>query len=101
MPRPIVVAATFLLATLTLAPSSVLGCTKSWGSAVDGNWSDGTKWLPAGSPSSGDDVCIVVDGTYTVTLNVNGATQALTLGGTAGTQKLDVPGSTLTLAIGA
>ena len=91
---PLVLVLALLVFAMFGATSSAIACTKSWASAVDGSWSDGTKWLPAGSPSSGDDVCIVVNGTYTVTLNVNGATNAFTLGGTTGTQKLDLPGTT-------
>src|ERR1700747_1238849 len=92
--RLVLVLALLLLSMLG-ATSSAIACTKSWASAVDGNWSDGTKWLPAGSPSSGDDVCIVVNGTYTVTLNVDGATNAFTLGGTGGIQRLDLPGGNI------
>lgn len=56
-------------------------CTKSWAAAVSGLWTDGSKWAPAGAPAAGDDVCIGVDGTYTVTLDGTASVNSLTVGG--------------------
>ena len=44
-------------------------CDKSWDQPVSGNWSDATKWSPAGVPDATQDVCMTTDGTYTVKLN--------------------------------
>jgi len=69
-------------------------CDTSWASAVSGTWSDATKWT-AGVPSAAAKVCITVAGTYTVT--GGGSAKGLTLGGSSGTQTLDLNGSTLAL----
>src|SRR3954468_1571240 len=67
-------------------------CAKSWATAVDGNWSDGAKWSPAGVPTSSDNVCITVDGTYTIASELTASAASLTLGGSTGTQSLNVQG---------
>ncbi len=74
-----------------------MSATVSWVSAVDGNWSDGSKWSGGVKPSPGDDVLITVDGTYTVTLDENATVANLTLGGASGTQTLRSASKTLTL----
>ena len=56
------------------------GCTKGWAAAVDGSWSDATKWTPAGVPTSTDDVCIAAAGSYTVTLEGSSSVASVTLG---------------------
>jgi hypothetical protein len=87
-------------------PAAAVACNKSWTAAVSGDWSDGTKWTPAGAPAGTDDVCITVDGTYTVTLTASGSAQSLELGGTTAalTETLNVlggPGGNATLFLGA
>jgi uncharacterized repeat protein (TIGR01451 family) len=73
----------------------------TWISAVSGNWSDASKWQDGTGvnrvPGAGDNVFINVDGTYTVTLNVNATINTLTLGRatSAGTQTLSVASTTL------
>ncbi|MBM3300526.1 MAG: hypothetical protein FJY85_11270, partial [Deltaproteobacteria bacterium] len=71
-----------------LAGNPALAGTVSWVSPVGGNWSDGAKWDGGVVPSEGDDVLITVDGTYTVTLNVDATVTSLTLGGSSGVQTL-------------
>ena len=69
-------------------PSS---CTKTWASAVSGNWSDASMWSPVGVPSSSDTVCITNDAaSYTVTVDTSAVAGSLLVGGTAGTQTLDI-----------
>ncbi len=69
-------------------------CTKSWVSAVSGDWTDGTKWTGGTAPTGGDDVCIDVAGTYTVTFTGSVGVHALTVGSmTTGTQTLVVQGT--------
>ena len=80
-------------ALLTGSANAGPTCTKSWNSAVSGAWTDATKWTPAIVPSSGDDVCINLAGTYAVTLNGSGTANSLTLGGAAGAQTLSIAGT--------
>ncbi len=69
-------------------PSS---CTKTWASAVSGNWSDASMWSPAGVPTSSDTVCITNDAaSYTVTVDTSAVAGSLLVGGAAGTQTLDI-----------
>jgi hypothetical protein len=79
-------------------------CTRSWSAGVDGSWTDGTKWTPAGVPGASDDVCITVGGTYTVTLTGAQSVNSLTVGGGSGQATLamegdfDIGGAWLTAA---
>ena len=70
-------------------------CNVYWADNVSGNWSDSTKWSTSMVPTSSDNVCINVDGTYTV--NVTGDTwvQNLSIGkpGNTGVQTLHIGGS--------
>jgi len=93
----VVFVAGLLSIIIPLAGNHAIAGKVSWVSAVSGNWSDGTKWSEGVKPSSGDDVLITVDGTYTVTLDDNATVTSLTLGGTTGTQTLTGSGRTLTL----
>jgi hypothetical protein len=75
---------------LVVSVASAQACTKTWGSS-SGSWSDPTAWSPSGVPTNTDDVCITASGTYTVTLPPEGGQAAsLTLGGSSGTQTIDV-----------
>src|SRR5215471_1739407 len=78
---------TFAAAALILITASTAHAgPKAWTSAVSGNWSDGTKWTPAGAPATGDDVSITVSGatSYTVTLDASPTLASLTLGASSG-----------------
>ena len=69
-------------------------CTKTWASAVSGNWSDASMWSPVGVPSSSDTVCITNDAaSYTVTVDTSAVAGSLLVGGKAGTQTLDISAS--------
>ncbi len=69
-----------------------------WIAPAGGNWSDGANWDAAAPPGATDNALITLDGTYTVTLDVDATFVSLTLGGSSGEQTLDVPdGQTLTL----
>ncbi|MEA2641175.1 MAG: hypothetical protein QOF51_2569, partial [Chloroflexota bacterium] len=94
--------------TATATATSV-GCTVSWLNPTSGLWTDGTKWSGGLAPGGSDDVCITVDGTYTVTLNGSQSANRVTLGasGNTGVQTLLVQGigcitsgATLTAASG-
>ncbi len=81
----------FCLVMALIAPSfsvSSYAADVFWQDAVNGDWSDGSKWSSGSAPGSNDDVFITVGGSYTVTLNVPGTIRSLTVGGTTGTQKL-------------
>jgi hypothetical protein len=87
------------LATLatTAAAAQAATCSDNWTNTSGGDWNTSADWS-AGIPGSGADVCITAPGIYTVTLGANGAQSgganinSLTLGGSSGTQTLDVEG---------
>jgi hypothetical protein len=74
------------------------GCDDSWtGTAGDGNWATGGNWSEGHAPTPSENACITLAGTYTVTLGVAGGADSttvasLTLGGSTGTQTLDLHG---------
>jgi hypothetical protein len=84
------------ISTIFCLVASVAGaqaCTKTWGSS-SGSWGEANDWSPHGVPTNTDDVCITASGTYTVTLPPEGGQAAsLTLGGSSGTQTIDVAGA--------
>jgi hypothetical protein len=67
--------------------ASAAGCTDSWKTAVSGDWNTAGDWSN-GVPGSGDDVCITVDGTYTVTLDATASVHSVTIGGSTQTPTL-------------
>ena len=100
------------LAIFAVSAGAAQACTDSWKAPVSGDWGDGAMWSTGKSPESGDDVCITQPGTYTVTLTAytpqeqnavveGGDTiNSLTLGGSSGTQTLDVSGQSFDLGRG-
>src|SRR5262245_59892763 len=86
---------------LLLPPFGQAG-TKTWTSAVDGVWSDNTKWSPPGAPANGEDVVISVSGptNYTVTLDTSPTVSRLILGASSGStlQTLFAASQTITLS---
>lgn len=79
------------------APGAI-HCTDDWNSASSGSWNLATNWS-TGIPTSSDNACITVAGTYTVTLNGNATASTLTLGGSSGTQTLKVQGNASSSAV--
>jgi hypothetical protein len=75
-------------------PAAAPVCTDSWKKATSGMWSVATNWSTGAVPTSSDNVCIKVAGTYKVTLTGNESANTLTLGGSSGTQTVDVQGNT-------
>jgi hypothetical protein len=72
--------------------ASAQACTKTWTSS-SGSWGEANDWTPHGVPTNTDAVCITASGTYTVTLPPEGGQAiSLTLGGSSGTQTIDVTG---------
>lgn len=86
----------FLL-VLAVFPDATQAGDVSWKNPVSGNWNDPTKWDTDIVPGPSDNVFITVDGTYTVTLNVNATVASLTVGASSGEQTLFIGGPTLTL----
>ncbi|MEQ1692676.1 MAG: cadherin-like domain-containing protein, partial [Gemmatimonas sp.] len=89
---------------MAVAPTANSACTTRWASGVNGAWTDGTKWSPAGVPGPTSSVCIDAPGTYMVTLDpavdvtpVN--ILALGIGGASSTPTLRLSGATMTLSI--
>src|SRR4051812_20856851 len=76
---------------LASSPAAGLTCTDSWKTATSGDWFNGTKWSTGAPPTSGDDACITIAGTYTVTMAGNGpSVHSLALGASGGAQTLAV-----------
>ena len=69
-------------------------CTDTWKNATSGMWSLATNWSTGVVPTSSTNVCITAAGTYTVTLTGITSANTLTLGGSSGTQTVDVQGNT-------
>jgi phage baseplate assembly protein gpV len=84
------------LVTMTVRPS----LERRWINPSGGNWSVASNWLNNEIPSPSDIAIIDIDGTYTVTLDVDVAVSELRLGGANGIQTLNVNGRTLTVANG-
>ena len=75
-------------------PAAAPVCTDSWKKAASGMWSVAANWSTGVVPTSSANVCIKVAGTYTVTLTGTESANTLTLGGSSGTQTMDVQGNT-------
>jgi Tol biopolymer transport system component len=68
-----------------------------WVNAAGGNWSDAANWLSGTVPAVTDTAWIVLDGTYTVTVDAAVTVDRLVLGATSGTQTLSVSAAPLTV----
>jgi hypothetical protein len=83
---------------LSATAAHASGCTDSWTNSSGGNWTAGSNWSKNAPPTSEDEACISLSGTYKVTLGVAGgadstSVKALTVGGGAtGAQTLDIHG---------
>ena len=95
-----VVAAALVAAIATLAigvagPGTARAagtCTDSWKTAVNGKWSEAAKWSTGAVPTSSDEVCITVAGTYTVTAEGSLDVQSLTVEPASGSATLSLLG---------
>ncbi|MEI6196947.1 MAG: immunoglobulin domain-containing protein, partial [Verrucomicrobiota bacterium] len=84
-------------ATLTVIP---FGNTIWWTNTIGGNWSASANWLPNRIPNGTNNVLIVSNGTYTVTVDVPAALSNLTVGavGAPGTPTVNLlSGQSLTV----
>lgn len=80
-----------LLLGLAAPPASAQACTTEWTNAGGGDWNTPGHWSGGAVPGSGDDACVTLAGTYTVTNNTARQIRvnSLSLGGASGTQTLD------------
>ncbi len=81
-----------LLAICAPAASNASGCTDSWTNAAGGSWFTPGNWSTKAVPSSTDEACITLAGTYTVEMAQTSpvSVKTLTVGGASGTQALVV-----------
>ncbi len=79
-----------------------LSINATWVNAAGGNWSVGANWDMGVVPGPLDTAFIQLDGTYTVVVDVAASAAALIVGGSSGTQTLQLPpgGPTLTVTGG-
>jgi hypothetical protein len=67
----------------------IVGFTgRLWTNAAGGNWNEPANWSGGVVPGVSDTAYIALDGTYTVTLDVNATVAMLFVGATTGTQTL-------------
>ena len=66
----------------------------AWVNPAGGNWNTPGNWNPPQVPGAADDAQITLDGTYTVTIDTDITVASLTVGGTTGTQTLNIPSGT-------
>jgi hypothetical protein len=59
-------------------------CSASWAAAVSGSWFDPARWSTGAVPGQSDDVCVTVDGTYTVAIDADSARARSVVLGAAG-----------------
>jgi hypothetical protein len=66
-------------------------CTDTWTNTAGGAWTVGANWSTGSPPTTVQNACITLDGTYTVQLLSSAVTvHSLTFGGTTGTQLLQI-----------
>ncbi len=71
----------------------VTTCTDTWKAAVSGLWTTAANWSTGIVPTSSDNVCITLGGSYTVTIEGTATAATVTVGGTAGTQLVSIEGA--------
>src|SRR5262245_25736057 len=91
------VAAALCLGLMAASPAAASGgqsCTNSWKRAADGRWLDGANWTRGIPPAPADDACIVLGGSYEVTLDGDATVRSLTVdAGAAGKRALRLVGT--------
>src|SRR4051812_522701 len=67
----------------------VLFTTNFWNAAVNGDYTDGSKWSLGHMPTASENAAITLSGTYTVKLtNAAASAKSILVGGGSGTQTL-------------
>jgi fibronectin-binding autotransporter adhesin len=92
------IASLVVVAFLASFAANAAAACDSWTNASGGSWATASNWSTGAVPSTTDDVCITLPGTYTVVLapysSAGGDSIAsLTIGGGEGTQTLDELGA--------
>ena len=77
---------------------TVSALTNLWVNATGGTWSAPANWSQGRIPSATDSVEISLNGTYTVTMDVNFTGFRVVLGGGTGTQTLQATGRTISVS---
>jgi hypothetical protein len=74
--------------------SNLLTCTNSWATANSGLWSTASNWSAGHVPTATENVCITLEGNYTVTLNGFATVNSVTISapGNAVKPKLAIQG---------
>ena len=75
------------------ADHPAVACTDSWKVAAPGLWTTASNWSTGVVPTSSDNVCIKIAGTYAVTIVGSASAATITVGGTSGTQTLKIKGT--------
>ncbi len=82
-------AAILALAAWSPGAARASGCENSWTNSKGGSWFEKEDWSKKSVPTASEEVCISLNGTYTVTATTETITvKALTIGGGTGTQTL-------------
>lgn len=89
--------ALFALLVLSLSPPATHAATLVWTNTTGGNWTNAANWNPNQVPTVADLAFITNAGAYTVSVNANAQTSALTLGGAGGTPAIQQIAGTFTL----
>ena len=72
----------------------------SWTNNAGGNWSTGSNWSNGTGPGTNDTARIILNGTYTVTLDADPTIRHLIIGGNTGRQTLSITSHALTTTHG-
>jgi hypothetical protein len=101
--RLLILASMIVVGLWAYSPSTAhaSGCQDSWTNASGGSWYTAANWSKKALPASGEEACITLNGTYTVTMTQGEAVtlKSLTVGGTSGKQTLAVNGQCGTNAV--
>lgn len=88
------------MAVVRGAWASSVTCDVSWAAAVDGSWTDATKWDTGAVPTSSQKVCISIAGEFTVTVPTARSVHSLVLGTGDPSQHPTLEGSRVTVSGG-
>jgi fibronectin-binding autotransporter adhesin len=80
---------------VTSAPHArpLAACTDSWKTATSGTWATAADWSTGVVPTSSDNVCITVPGTYSVKISGSASAGTLVLGASSGKESLKILGN--------
>jgi len=82
-----------LLTLISFAAAGVSGADIVWTNVAGGNWTMAANWSPNQTPGLEDHAIITNAGNYTVVANATTLPRSFVLGGSAGTQTLELSSS--------